>query len=69
MGLVPMFDNDHNLFFFLGVFDPAVIGDKGKWYCHQLEPIYFDVWSESCTLTTSMAAMGLTDEASTGRFA
>uniref|UniRef100_V5HUR2 MAP kinase-activating death domain protein n=1 Tax=Ixodes ricinus TaxID=34613 RepID=V5HUR2_IXORI len=49
-----------------GVFDPAVIGDKGKWYCHQLEPIYFDVWSESCTLTTSMAAMGLTDEASTG---
>lgn len=49
-----------------GVFDPAVIGDKPKWYCHQLEPIQFEVWSESCTLNIDMASISQADEASTG---
>lgn len=29
-----------------GVFDPAIIGDKPKWYCHQLDPIPFTSWNE-----------------------
>ncbi|XP_077518327.1 rab3 GDP-GTP exchange factor isoform X2 [Amblyomma americanum] len=49
-----------------GVFDPAVIGDKAKWYSHQLEPIYFEVWSENCTLNIDMASISQADEASTG---
>ncbi|XP_064482372.1 MAP kinase-activating death domain protein-like [Ornithodoros turicata] len=39
-----------------GVFDPAVIGDKSKWYSHQLEPIYFQVWSQGSTLGTTLAS-------------
>lgn len=49
-----------------GVFDPAVIGDKAKWYCHQLEPIQFEVWSDNCTLNIDMASISQADEASTG---
>ncbi|XP_075545658.1 rab3 GDP-GTP exchange factor isoform X1 [Dermacentor variabilis] len=49
-----------------GVFDPAVIGDKAKWYSHQLEPIQFEVWSENCTLNIDMASIGQADETSTG---
>lgn len=49
-----------------GVFDPAVIGDKAKWFSHQLEPICFRVWSEGCTLGTTMASVSRTEEASTG---
>ncbi|KAG8190369.1 hypothetical protein JTE90_022014 [Oedothorax gibbosus] len=38
-----------------GVFDPTVVGDKAKWYSHQLEPIHFKVWSEGSHLASSLA--------------
>lgn len=27
-----------------GVYDPATIGDKPKWYCNQLEPLRYQIW-------------------------
>lgn len=30
-----------------GVYDPAIIGDKHKWYSHQLDSINFKVWNSS----------------------
>lgn len=30
-----------------GVFDPSIIGDKQKWYKHQLDSINFKVWNSS----------------------
>ncbi|KAG9510561.1 MAP kinase-activating death domain protein [Fragariocoptes setiger] len=27
-----------------GVFDPSIVGDKSKWYEHQLEPLRFRAW-------------------------
>lgn len=37
-----------------GVFDPALIGDKGKWFAHQLEPINFPVWDENSSLSGAL---------------
>lgn len=28
-----------------GVYNPSIIGDKPKWYSHQLDTIHFHVWS------------------------
>uniref|UniRef100_T1JDW8 MAP kinase-activating death domain protein n=1 Tax=Strigamia maritima TaxID=126957 RepID=T1JDW8_STRMM len=36
-----------------GVFDPTLIGDKSKWYRHQLDPIHFSVWGENSSLRSS----------------
>lgn len=33
-----------------GVLDPALIGDKAKWYIHTLEPIRFVVWDDGSSL-------------------
>ena len=30
-----------------GVYDPSIIGDKQKWYSHQLDTINFKVWNTS----------------------
>lgn len=30
-----------------GVHDPVVIGDKHKWFGHQLDSIEFNVWNDS----------------------
>lgn len=30
-----------------GVYDPSIIGDKHKWYSHQLDTISFRVWNSS----------------------
>lgn len=33
-----------------GVEDPALIGDKPKWFLHTLEPIKFVVWDDGSSL-------------------
>lgn len=30
-----------------GVFDPAIVGDKSKWYSHQLDTLHFKVWNDA----------------------
>jgi hypothetical protein len=30
-----------------GVFDPTIIGDKHKWFGHQLDAIHFKVWNNA----------------------
>ncbi|XP_015597809.1 MAP kinase-activating death domain protein isoform X9 [Cephus cinctus] len=40
-----------------GVFDPAQIGDKGKWFATTLEPIYFPVWDSGSSLAGALKAM------------
>ncbi|XP_017753850.1 PREDICTED: MAP kinase-activating death domain protein isoform X2 [Eufriesea mexicana] len=39
-----------------GVFDPAQIGDKPKWYASNLEPIFFPVWDNGSSLATALKA-------------
>lgn len=33
-----------------GVFDPAIVGDKAKWYANQLKPIPVKIWSEGISV-------------------
>ncbi|KAL0114254.1 hypothetical protein PUN28_011503 [Cardiocondyla obscurior] len=40
-----------------GVFDPAQIGDKPRWYASNLEPIYFPVWDSGSSLANALKAM------------
>ncbi|KAI4497208.1 hypothetical protein M0802_007692 [Mischocyttarus mexicanus] len=40
-----------------GVFDPAQIGDKSKWYAAGLEPIHFKVWDNSSSLANALNAL------------
>ncbi|XP_014484936.1 PREDICTED: MAP kinase-activating death domain protein isoform X6 [Dinoponera quadriceps] len=40
-----------------GVFDPAQIGDKSRWYASNLEPIYFPVWDSGSSLANALKAM------------
>ncbi|XP_011309315.1 MAP kinase-activating death domain protein isoform X1 [Fopius arisanus] len=37
-----------------GVFDPAQIGDKPKWYAASLEPIQFSVWETCSSLVSAL---------------
>ncbi|XP_063401019.1 MAP kinase-activating death domain protein-like isoform X5 [Mytilus trossulus] len=37
------------------VFDPLLIGDKPKWYAHQLQAIEFKVYDESSTLGSALS--------------
>lgn len=39
----------------LDVFDPSLIGDKPKWYAHQLQPVMYRVFDGSSQLVESMA--------------
>lgn len=63
-----------------GVFDPSIVGDKAKWYSHQLDPIVFKCWSDPKTPlfyafrrdsltkgreTTSQLTQGTSDDSST----
>ena len=50
------------------VFDPLLIGDKPKWYAHQLQAIEFKVYDESSTLGSALNTTGetLSDEYPTG---
>lgn len=36
-----------------GVFDPAIVGDKAKWYSHQLDLVSFGTWNDA---TASIAS-------------
>ncbi|XP_043938029.1 MAP kinase-activating death domain protein [Protopterus annectens] len=37
------------------VFDPALIGDKPKWYAHQLQPIYYRVYDRNSQLAEALS--------------
>ncbi|XP_005384054.1 PREDICTED: MAP kinase-activating death domain protein isoform X22 [Chinchilla lanigera] len=37
------------------MFDPALIGDKPKWYAHQLQPIYYRVYDGSSQLAEALS--------------
>ncbi|XP_069037760.1 MAP kinase-activating death domain protein isoform X8 [Lepisosteus oculatus] len=38
------------------VYDPSLIGDKPKWYAHQLQPIYYRVYDGNSQLAEAMTA-------------
>lgn len=40
---------------FVDVYDPSLIGDKPKWYAHQLQPVVYRVYDGSSQLVESMA--------------
>ena len=42
-------------FFVTDVYDPSLIGDKPKWYAHQLQPVLYRVFDGSSQLVESMA--------------
>ncbi|XP_068947705.1 MAP kinase-activating death domain protein isoform X26 [Petaurus breviceps papuanus] len=37
------------------MFDPALIGDKPKWYAHQLQPIYYRVYDSNSQLAEALS--------------
>uniref|UniRef100_A0AAY4DLG1 MAP kinase-activating death domain protein n=1 Tax=Denticeps clupeoides TaxID=299321 RepID=A0AAY4DLG1_9TELE len=37
------------------VYDPSLIGDKPKWYAHQLQPVYYRVYDGSSQLAEAMS--------------
>lgn len=37
------------------MFDPSLIGDKPKWYAHQLQPVVYRVYDGSSQLVEAMA--------------
>uniref|UniRef100_A0A8C7GSF4 MAP kinase-activating death domain protein n=1 Tax=Oncorhynchus kisutch TaxID=8019 RepID=A0A8C7GSF4_ONCKI len=37
------------------VYDPSLIGDKGKWYAHQLQPVFYRVYDGSSRLAEAMS--------------
>nr|CAI5837230.1 unnamed protein product [Callosobruchus analis] len=40
-----------------GVLDPALVGDKPKWYMHTLEPIRFVVWDDGSSLNGALRSL------------
>lgn len=38
------------------VYDPLLIGDKPKWYAHQLQPIEFRVYDDGSSLGTALTS-------------
>lgn len=50
-----------------GVCDPALIGDKSKWYAHTLEPMTFKVWQEGSSLGTTLRAGTQIENPPTGK--
>ncbi|GAB6028666.1 hypothetical protein CHUAL_004492 [Chamberlinius hualienensis] len=40
-----------------GVFDPTLIGDKSKWFSHQLDPIVFHVWDNSSGIGSALVCV------------
>ena len=37
------------------MFDPALIGDKPKWYAHQLQPIHYRVYDSGSQLAEALS--------------
>ena len=50
-----------------GVFDPTQVGDKSKWYSHQLDPIFFRVWDESSGLGSALSTAQQQETQQTGK--
>lgn len=48
-----------------GVFDPAIIGDKPKWYAQHYEPLEFAVWDDSSSMEAALRAMGKQEQIAT----
>ena len=42
------------LVFCADMFDPALIGDKPKWYAHQLQPIHYRVYDSNSQLAEAL---------------
>ncbi|XP_030755937.1 MAP kinase-activating death domain protein isoform X4 [Sitophilus oryzae] len=40
-----------------GVLDPALVGDKAKWFLHTLEPIRFIVWDDGSSLNGALRSI------------
>lgn len=38
------------------VYDPSLIGDKPKWYAHQLQPIYYRVYDGNSQLAAAFSS-------------
>lgn len=51
-----------------GVYDPALIGDKPKWFAHYLEPITFSVWNKSGSLENILKHVHCDPEEMTGEW-
>lgn len=49
-----------------GVFDPAIIGDKHKWFSDQYEPLQFAVWDEASSMDSALRSLGKHDQIQTG---
>ncbi|XP_022245653.1 MAP kinase-activating death domain protein-like isoform X2 [Limulus polyphemus] len=47
-----------------GVYDPALIGDKHKWYSNQLQPFHFKVWKEQSCLENALMKVPSVEEQS-----
>lgn len=45
-GIITLFCTD--------TFDPALIGDKPKWYAHQLQPIHYRVYDSNSQLAEAL---------------
>lgn len=50
-----------------GVFDPAIIGDKQKWFSDQNEPLPFVVWDETSSMDSALRSLGKHDQNQTGK--
>nr|CAH0111902.1 unnamed protein product [Daphnia galeata] len=48
-----------------GVFDPAIIGDKHKWFSEQYEPLQFVVWDEASSMDSALRSLGKHDQIQT----
>ncbi|MFT7814513.1 MAP kinase-activating death domain protein-like [Arapaima gigas] len=45
------------------VFDPSLVGDKPKWYAHQLQPVFYRVYDASSRLAQAInEPLGMDDE-------
>ena len=48
-----------------GQLDPTVIGDKFKWFAHNLEPVSFIVWDNLSSLNTALRCLQETEVVAT----
>ena len=48
-----------------GLVDPTVIGDKFKWFAHNLDPVSFIVWDNLSSLNAALKCLADTDSVAT----
>ena len=51
-----------------GVYDPALIGDKPKWFARSLEPVLFPVWNKFGSLENILKHVHNDQEEVTGEY-